>query len=378
MSTNAKAIKLNGRQKSALFFKSLGTLILLVALEIMLFFILLSVISNQSFDSLLQGGFMNIIGKRHLLEVVIVTSVLLIFVDFLIIYRVKINSINRYEKKYVIAEVQHIIDGDMSKTIDVTTNKDLQPLVNAINLLVTNANKLVNDERNIEKSKDELITNVSHDIRTPLTSIIGYLGLIESAKNLPREDVEKYTHIAYLKSQQMQELVNDLFEYTNATFKDSKLTITEFDMGQLLEQFAAEYELEAQKRGIEIDAVTPTDNLKMTGDPQKLSRVFNNLISNAFKYGTGAKHIWLTAEKQGEEVEVRVTNDGEMIPHESLNKLFERFYRVEQSRSKETGGTGLGLAIAQSIVNMHEGHIRVESNVEKTSFIVNLPMTQKQ
>lgn len=112
----------------------------------------------------------------------------------------------------------------------------------------------------------------------------------------------------------------------------------------------------------------------MEADTEKLGRVFNNLIVNALKYGDGGKHIFLDATKVGSEVVVKVSNDGPPIPNDALNQLFDRFYRVEESRSQETGGTGLGLAIAQSIVTLHGGYIYAESSADLTSFVIHLPL----
>ncbi|MDO1604968.1 HAMP domain-containing sensor histidine kinase [Lactobacillus sp. YT155] len=359
-----KSIKLTTRQTFVLILMGVGTFLLLTGIEYFLFQPMIDADFQFFFDYELD-----------------LTACLEIWAKwiFLLIVNLATASLQvrrqykKYEVRYVTNAVHESIDGSM-KQLDIKVNKNLQTTVSAINLLITNTTKLVEDERELENSKDELITNVSHDIRTPLTSIIGYLGLIENSQNLGKEEIAKYTHIAYLKSQQMQVLVNDLFDYTNAQHSDAVLNISEFDMGQLMEQFAAEYELEAKKRNIEIISQTDPQVFKMKADTDKLGRVFNNLISNAFKYGKGAKYIWLEAVKNNEYAVIRISNDGKKIPKDSLDSLFERFYRVEESRSKETGGTGLGLAIAQSMVEMHGGKIMVESNDKKTSFIIYLPL----
>ena len=138
-------------------------------------------------------------------------------------------------------------------------------------------------------------------------------------------------------------------------------------------QLAASFELEAEKKKISIDIDTTPNPLVMTADPEKLVRVFNNLLVNGLKYGKGATHIWLTAQQVGSEVIIKVANDGAEIPNDSLSHLFDRFYRVEESRSQETGGSGLGLAIAQSIVALHGGYIYATSDAKMTSFVIYLP-----
>lgn len=145
-------------------------------------------------------------------------------------------------------------------------------------------------------------------------------------------------------------------------------------MEQMLEQLAASFELEAQKKNMQIMVECQPAPLMMEADTEKLGRVFNNLIANALKYGKGGKQIILSAEKVGQEAIIKVSNDGQQIPSDSLNQLFDRFYRVEASRSQETGGTGLGLAITQSIVALHGGYIYADSTPELTSFVIHLPL----
>lgn len=189
----------------------------------------------------------------------------------------------------------------------------------------------------LKKSKDELITNVSHDIRTPLTSIIGYLGLIEDRQFHSQEDLLKYTHTAYVKAKQMKLLVDDLFEYTKVRQPSVPIHTTTFDMAQLIEQLAADFELEAKKINMQIQVKANPASLMMEGDTEKLVRVFNNLLSNALKYGKGGHHIVMEVDKVGTEAIIAVRNDGPAIPKHSLDQLFDRFYRVEESRSQETG-----------------------------------------
>ena len=206
----------------------------------------------------------------------------------------------------------------------------------------------IEDERRIEQSKDELITNVSHDIRTPLTSIIGYLGLIEDRQYHSEEELLKYTHTAYVKAKQMKSLVDDLFEYTKVRQPSVPINVISFDMAQLVEQLAADFELEASRKGIKIETHTRPEHIIMDGDTEKLVRVFNNLLSNALKYGKGADKIVMEVEKVGTEAILTVKNNGQMIPKHSLDSLFDRFYRVEESRSQETGELDLVLPLLKA------------------------------
>jgi signal transduction histidine kinase len=254
----------------------------------------------------------------------------------------------------------------------------LRPMAEAVNDVFDEAQKAMAEEREIERSKDEMITNVSHDLRTPLTSILGYLGLIVNDEdgNVSREDMVKYAQTAYDKAGQMKSLVEDLFDYTQVHQVDFQLRWAPLDLAAMLQQLAVNYELEAKNKNVVISAITAPDSIEMVGDPDRLARVFMNLISNALKYGQGATFVRLAAKAFPErnEVEIRVTNNGEQIPEESVERLFDRFYRVESSRNTKTGGTGLGLAIVNSVVEAHGGTVDVESNEELTSFIIKLPL----
>lgn len=301
-----------------------------------------------------------------------------IIVDGLVVFWRLIRRYRQMQLRHIINELHYIANGNYDYRIPFELRGDLSKVVDSINGLVDSTVAAIEDEREIEKSKDELITNVSHDIRTPLTSIIGYLGLIEDGQYQSTDEVLKYTSIAYKKAKQMKSLVEDLFEYSKVRQPSVPVNNVSFDMVQLLEQLAADFELEAKKKNIQIQVDTKENQLVMDGDTEKLVRVFNNLITNALKYGTEADKIIIEIKKEKNEVVVTVKNNGSPIPRESLDQLFDRFYRVDGSRSQEISGTGLGLAIAQNIVNLHGGYIYAQSNEEWTSFIIHLPLYKNQ
>lgn len=299
-------------------------------------------------------------------------------IDVLIIFWRLIRRYHQMQLRHIINELHYIANGNYDYRIPFELRGDLSKVVDSINGLVDSTVAAIEDEREIEKSKDELITNVSHDIRTPLTSIIGYLGLIEDGQYQNDEEILKYTSIAYNKAKQMKSLVEDLFEYSKVRQPSVPVNNVSFDMVQLLEQLAADFELEAKKKNIQIQVETTENQLIMDGDTEKLVRVFNNLITNALKYGADADKIIIEIEKMKNEAVVTVKNNGQPIPREALEQLFDRFYRVDGSRSQEISGTGLGLAIAQNIVNLHGGYIYAQSSDDWTSFIIHLPLYKTQ
>ena len=376
--TNPTSMKLTTREKSALFMEGVVTVILLLMLNLALLVLIVQAIESN--PGLRDGIFIIkrsvVLGPHHyqLWSWENLFIGLMMVGDALVVWWRLIRRYKQMQLHHIIEELHYIANGHFDHRIPFRVSGDVQRVVDSVNALVDSVIHSMDEERAIEKSKDELITNVSHDIRTPLTSIIGYLGLIEDKQYHSETDLLKYTHTAFLKSKQMKSLVDDLFEYTKVRQTDTPLSLTKIDLGAMLEQLAASFELEAQKKGMAIGADVGDTPLMMEADPEKLVRIFNNLVSNALKYGDGGKHINLVAKRvSADELEVRVTNDGPKIPKKSLALIFERFYRVEESRSKETGGTGLGLAIAQSIVALHGGYIYVESDDALTSFVIHLP-----
>ena len=375
-------LKLTGREKSSLFFEGLLTIILLGLINIALITIIQTMI--QSNPGVQSGIFIIkqslVIGPFHaqIWSYQRIVMALLVLIDIGVLWWRLLRRYHLYQLDHIIGELHYIAQGHLEHRIPFRVNGNQQHVITSVNALVDTITQAMQEERASEKSKDELITNVSHDLRTPLTSIIGYLGLIEDHQYQSEEDIVKYSHIAYDKAKQMKDLVEDLFEYTKVQQHGAPVNLMTVDLGQLLEQVGASVELEADKKGMAINVTCEPSPLSITADPEKLGRLFSNLVANALKYGYGASYIHLTAKQLGEKVVITVADDGEKIPAESVKHLFERFYRVESSRNKATGGTGLGLAIVQSIVELHHGSVTARSDDQETAFVVTLPVKQVQ
>lgn len=375
-------MKLTGREKSSLIFEGVITVILLILLNMAVLTIIQDVV--QSNPGVTSGIFMIKqslkIGpmQAQIWSYQRVLIIFLVLIDVWVVWWRLRRRYHLYLMNHIIGELHYIAQGHLDHRIPFRLKGSEQHVITSVNALVDSAVQSMDDERKIEKSKDELITNVSHDLRTPLTSIIGYLGLIEDKQYQNEEDILKYTHIAYEKAKQMKNLVDDLFEYTKVQQHGAPVNIMWVDLNQLLEQLTASFALEADRRGIKISSKVVPNPLMIEADPEKLGRVFNNLVANAFKYGNGASYIRITAHQEQDKVVVKVANDGTPIPEKAQSHLFERFYRAEASRSRATGGTGLGLAIVKSIVDLHHGQVTVSSDADETAFIVTLPLKQEQ
>lgn len=371
-------IPLTSKEKSELIIEGIVTIVLLILLNIAIIAVSRMLIDDSFTVQNMIFGIKEVLVKtffsNSFYSLKKFALIILIVIDVIVVYWRLIRRYRQMQLRHIIAELHFIAAGNYDHRIPFELSGDLGRVIDSVNGLVDSTVEAIQEERRIEKSKDELITNISHDIRTPLTSVIGFLGLIDQRKFETDEELFRYTHTAYTKAQQMKVLVDDLFEYTKVRQSTTPLSIATFDMIQLLNQLAADFEYDATKNGFTLTVETTTQQIMIQADAEKLVRLFNNLIANAIKYGTDGKNIVLKSELIDSHVRVSVMNDGEQIPNEALKQLFERFYRVEGSRSKATGGSGLGLAIAESIVILHNGHIKASSNKSWTSFIVTLPL----
>ncbi len=377
---NKKRVKLTAAEKSELFAEAVITVVLLLLLNLSVVILInLTILQNKN---LVNGIYflkktITFAGGRHLWSWQNTFLIMMGIGDLIVLYWRLIRRYHQMQLRHVISELHYIAQGHFDHTISFKVKTDLQKVIDSINSLVDSTVNAINEEKTIEKSKDELISNVSHDIRTPLTSIIGYLGLLKSGVADPQEQ-QRYINIAYMKAEQMKSLAHDLLEYTTLKSTSTKLNLSPLHIFSMLEQVAAGFEFEADEKNIKFNIETRPKDLTIQADPEKLVRVYNNLITNALKYGTGATQINLIANLvNNNEVELRVENNGEKIPEESLKKIFERFYRVESSRNTKTGGTGLGLAITKSIIELHHGKMKCESDDQWTRFIIYLPLDPK-
>ncbi len=225
-----------------------------------------------------------------------------------------------------------------------------------------------------EDRKDEMVMYLAHDIRTPLTAVIGYLSLLEEARDMPAEQKEKYVGIALDKAERLEALIDELFEITRYHTASVQMKRTSVDLYALLSQVAEEFYPVLSARGNHVNLAVE-ENLKVSGDPEKLARVFSNLIKNAASYSYSDTEIGISAERKGENAEIVFKNHGQVIVPEQLADIFGKFSRLEEARLSDTGGAGLGLSIAKEIVSLHGGEITAQSCDDTVTFIVILPVS---
>lgn len=291
--------------------------------------------------------------------------------SFLFIVNRKIKYI-----KYIAERVNKISNEDFGSTIEIIGNDELAELSKSINFMSKELKERSKREKELENAKNELITNVSHDLRTPLTSIVGYVDLIRMKEYKNEEQLDEYIDTIYNKSQNLQVLINELFEYTKLATPGTKINCSSIDLGSLLEQMVGEYIPIFSKSQLIIVRDISEEDIMLSVDIEKIVRVFENILMNAKKYSTKPSEIHVKLYKHNNSAITSISNKTDKIFTENLDNLFEKFFRADSSR-KDIDGAGLGLAIAKRIVELHNGRIWAEYQDSVITFYVELDIEKE-
>ncbi|MNH95104.1 Alkaline phosphatase synthesis sensor protein PhoR [compost metagenome] len=296
-----------------------------------------------------------------------------LFIIFLRIYWQR-ETKARYQRylTQLIKSVRQIAEGDFEHKVPIYYLGELGQHAGNINRIVERLQAAMQEERNAQQQQNELITNVSHDLRTPLTSIIGYLGLIEQDRSRDEVELRYYVNVAYEESLRLHQLIQDLFDFTRLRNKGIHLQMRPVNLVELLRQMMMHIQLQLDEAKIELRMEFVQTQLMVMADGNKLRRVFDNLISNAIQYGQEGGVLDIIGRRDQEYIVVEIINYGEMIAGDDLPRLFDRFYRAEKSRAKQKGGSGIGLAIVKQIIDLHHGSIHITSDAEQTVVTIRL------
>lgn len=318
---------------------------------------------------------------RHLSRDTLVSFMLVTVIAticfFIIYFLLFIKRIVK-DMTYISDRIIDIADGKSDEKIIIERQDEIGEIAGRINEMTEQINQLITSERDALQSNKDLIACVAHDLRTPITSVKGYLDLALDTKHYDLEQRQKYVRIAQTKANRLEYLIHDLFNYTKLTSGGITLHRSKIDLVQLVEQMVEEFYPLFQEEELECTTKYNISYLEMNMDGELIARAVQNLLSNAIKYGKDGKHVYVELECLEQEVQIRVTNYGLVIPEESIKHLFDKFYRVERSRNVKTGGTGLGLNIAQEIVHLHGGRIQVTSGASGTCFTIALPLHKEE
>ena len=302
---------------------------------------------------------------RNLADYVLIAAAILFFLLF---FRILLSWFTKYFDEIISA-------------VDELTKQDRKPIVMSpemafmeqkLNQVKEELERSADAEREAEERKNELVMYLAHDIRTPLTSVLGYLSLLNEVPDMPAGQRAKYVGITLEKAMRLEKLINEFFEITQYHSGQIKLMREQIDLHYLLEQVLDELYPALSARGNKA-VLMAHERLEVMGDGEKLARVFSNLLKNAAAYSYPNTEIVVSAGWEQGGVEIGFSNQGKTIPREKLDALFNKFYRLNEARSSDTGGAGLGLSIAKEIVTLHGGEIWADSSDETVTFTVWLP-----
>ena len=278
------------------------------------------------------------------------------------------------QEKRTITDISERLRAYMKGNADaVTVFPKEQAEISAQMLEIKSA--LLENERRLKEEttrKNDLIAYLAHDLKTPLTSVIGYLSLLDEAQDMPPEQRAKYTRITLDKAYRLEKMINEFFDITRYNLQEIAIQKEPVDLYYLLVQLTDEMLPVLERNGNTV-SLQADERLTVPGDPDKLARVFGNVLKNAAAYSYPDTEIVISAQEQAGAVTICFMNRGKTIPQNKLNSLFEKFYRLDEARTSGTGGAGLGLAIAREIVTLHGGTITAESRDKTVTFTVTLP-----
>ena len=268
--------------------------------------------------------------------------------------------------------IHHLANGDFKNRVHISSNDEFREIAEELNLASEKLQEAVERGEFAESSKDQLVVNLAHDLRTPLTSVLGYLDWILKDDHLTQEQIKHYTTIAFTKSQRLEKLIDGLFEITRMNYGMLPVEKEKIDISELLLQLNEELYPVFEKNHV-VARLNIKPNLCIDGDGELLARVFENLLTNATRYGRDGQFVDINCYLEEGQVVIQVINYGGNISPGELPHIFEMYYTSDRARTQQEGSTGLGLFIAKNIVEQHNGTISVESNVVRTIFEVQLP-----
>ena len=348
------------KRKLKLFINLLGNLIVAVVISIIIYFILALFFENSLSDLVARLNYdlySWIVYNRDIVLYAYIGIVLAVIIyKFISKY---VNSIN---------EVYNSLD------LILKENNETIKLPSEVNEFTEKLNDIKNDyitsknnAKEAENKKNDLIMYMAHDLKTPLTSIIGYLTLLNDEKNISKELQEKYIKIALDKSLRVEELTNQFFDITRYNLHSMPINKTELNITYLLKQLIDECYPMLEKNNLKCVLNAP-DKVNYLGDGDKLARAFGNLLKNAISYSYKDTVIEINVIEELDKLYITFRNKGAKIPDYKLEKIFEKFYRGDESRTSSTGGAGLGLAITKEIIELHNGKISVKNDDEYIEF----------
>lgn len=295
---------------------------------------------------------------------------LLVLVFLVILYRFSFSWFTTYFDA-ISSGMDRLVEDSVDR---ISLSPEMDFMENRLNTIKDKLTRQKKAAQEAEQRKNDLVVYLAHDIRTPLTSVIGYLSLLDEAPDMPMEQRAKYTRITLDKAYRLEKHINEFFEITRYNLQQIKLEMETIDLYYMLVQMTDEFYPILSEKG-NTAVLHAGENLTVYGDPVKLARVFNNILKNAAAYSYPNTEIVISAEEIEGYIKIDFQNRGNTIPPDKLAAIFEKFYRLDEARTSDTGGSGLGLSIAKEIVTLHGGTIVAQSKDNTVAFTVSLPVT---
>lgn len=295
---------------------------------------------------------------------------LAIVIVFLIILRIYIKGFTKYFN-------------EINRGIDALIDENSEDVVLSSELFATekkiNSIKHTLEQRKLateiaEQRKNDLVVYLAHDLKTPLTSVIGYLTLLRDERQISEELKEKYLSISLEKAERLEDLINEFFEITRFNLSNITLEYSKVNITRLLEQLIFEFKPMLLEKNLQCELEIAPDTF-IQCDVNKIQRVLDNLLRNAVNYSFEGGKIRIIGTQNENNLSIKFMNNGNTIPQEKLERIFEQFYRLDTARSSKSGGAGLGLAIAKEIVELHRGSITAKNENESIEFEVIIPLS---
>ncbi len=309
---------------------------------------------------------------RTIYRVVLMGALVAIVIALTAAYFISRSIISPISQMQIAA--QRIAKGDFSRKVKIKSRDELGELAKSLNIMSDELQQKIENLKRMERIRTDFVANVSHELKTPLTLIKGYIETLEDRAIDDKEKAHKFISIIKEHTNRLENIINDLLSLSELELSRNSIEKTEFDLRYLIDEVVMGFghALEAKQQTLSIN---PQGNdFRITADREKIEQVFVNLIDNAIKYTKNAGHINISLLEQQDTITITVEDNGTGIAKEHLDRVFERFYRVDKARSRELGGTGLGLGIAKHIVLSHNGKINIESQInEGTKVFVTLP-----
>ena len=352
------------KKKIRLSMSLIGNMIVAYIISMIVYFIVALFLENGlsiMIESLNYEVYYWIVNNRNIVVYLYIGIVMAI-----VIYRFMSKHVNATQEVY---NALDLILKEDNETIKLPS--EMNQFSDKINEIKYDYILTKKNEREAEQKKNDLIVYMAHDLKTPLTSIIGYLTLLKDEKQISKELQEKYIKIALDKALRVEDLTNQFFDITRYNLQKMPINKQEMNLVYLLKQVIDECYPMLEKRNLKCD-LKSVDKVMYVGDGDKLARAFDNLLKNAINYSYENTTIEIQLEEKEGKISIVFRNKGDKIPQYKLDKLFEKFYRGDDARTSSTGGAGLGLAITKQIIELHQGKIYVKNDNEYIEFFIEL------